>query len=173
MASGALVFPVVANKGGETSSPVSTIIYSANKGQTWVLPKGMLPTDCTSSLLAEWEAGQLLMIADCAFGRRVFESRDMGAKWAETVGTLSRVRGDFESNPLQRARRVTSLTTATIAGTRVMLYTQKDYPLGATAGAKALFLWATDNNPTFLGLCALWRQVHEAGVSSPPHSTSP
>ncbi|RNE95567.1 group II trans-sialidase superfamily [Trypanosoma conorhini] len=148
-ASGALVFPVVAIKGG--SSLVSTIIYSTDDGQTWVLPKGMLPTDCTSPLLAEWEAGQLLMIADCVFGRRVFESRDMGATWAETVRTLSRVRGDFRSDPLQRPRRVTSLTTATIAGTRVMLYAQKEYPLGeAEAEAEALFLWATDNNRTSL-----------------------
>ncbi|RNE95130.1 group II trans-sialidase superfamily, partial [Trypanosoma conorhini] len=116
MANGALVFPVVANKGGETSSLVSTIIYSTDGGQHWALAQGMLPTDCTSSLLAEWEAGQLLMIADCTFGHKVFESRDMGATWAETVRTLSRVRGDSESDPLQEARLVTSLTTATIAG---------------------------------------------------------
>ncbi|RNE96625.1 group II trans-sialidase superfamily [Trypanosoma conorhini] len=146
MASGALVFPVVATQRG--SSLVSTIIYSTDEGQTWVLPKGMLPAGCASPLLAEWEAGQLLMIANCTFGRRVFESRDMGATWAETVRTLSRVRGDSESNPLQEARRVTSLTTATIAGTRVMLYTQKEYPLGEME-AEALFLWATDNSRTF------------------------
>ncbi|RNE95148.1 group II trans-sialidase superfamily, partial [Trypanosoma conorhini] len=149
MASGALVFPVVATQRG--SSLVSTIIYSTDEGQHWVLPKGMLPGQCASPLLAEWEAGQLLMIADCVFGRRVFESRDMGATWAETVRALSRVRGDFRSDPLQRGRRVGSLTTATIAGTRLMLYTQKEYPLGATTDteAKDLFLWATDNNRTF------------------------
>ncbi|RNE95554.1 group II trans-sialidase superfamily, partial [Trypanosoma conorhini] len=151
MASGALVFPVVAARRGG-SSLASTIIYSADEGITWALPKGMLPADCTSPLLAEWEAGQLLMIADCTFGRRVFESRDMGATWAETARTLSRVRGYFGADPLQRPRRVTSLTTATIAGTRVMLYTQTDYPLGemeAEAEAKDLFLWATNNNRTF------------------------
>ncbi|RNF13770.1 group II trans-sialidase superfamily, partial [Trypanosoma conorhini] len=150
MASGAPVFPVFGWKRTGDAGAVSMLLYSTDDGQTWALSAGMLPAGCASSLLAEWEAGQLLMIADCVFSRRVFESRDMGATWTESVSTLSRVQGDFGSNPLQRPRRVTSLTTATIAGTRVMLYTQKNYPLGeAEAEAKDLFLWATDNNRTF------------------------
>ncbi|RNE95603.1 surface glycoprotein, partial [Trypanosoma rangeli] len=47
------------------------------------------------------------------------------------------------------AEGVGSLTTATIAGKKVMLYTQKGIPPGGTLQATALYLWVTDNNRTF------------------------
>ncbi|RNE95273.1 surface glycoprotein, partial [Trypanosoma rangeli] len=160
MEDGTLLFPVTARKIGDNKA-VSMIIYSKDDGKNWVLPHGMLPVRCTDPLIVEWEQGQLVMVAKCNFLLMVFESRDMGATWREAVGTLTRVHPRVFPNSLQTTERVESITTATIAGKKVMLYTQKgilrDDPLQATA----LYLWVTDNNRTF----------HVGPISMDPYTT--
>ncbi|RNE96658.1 group II trans-sialidase superfamily [Trypanosoma rangeli] len=146
MKDGRLVFPLVARRGEDF---VSMIIYSADDGNSWTLPQGMPPAGCTGLFIVEWEQGQLLMIAQCLHARKVFESRDMGATWTEAVRTLTRVQANFLSAPSQLDQRVTSLTTATIAGKKVMLYTQKGITPEEKVRATALYLWVTDNNRTF------------------------
>ncbi|RNF23763.1 group II trans-sialidase superfamily [Trypanosoma conorhini] len=146
MDNGTLVFPLLARR--SEGGWVSTIVYSADDGKTWVLPSGASPSGCAESLLAEWEAGQLLMVAVCDTRRRVLESRDMGATWTEALGTLSNVWVDPAGDASELIRRVTSLTTATIAGKKVMLCTQERRPSGVQ-NATALYLWVTDGNLTF------------------------
>ncbi|RNF09267.1 group II trans-sialidase superfamily [Trypanosoma rangeli] len=142
------VFPVTARRTGYKEL-VSMIIYSKDDGKNWLLSHGMLPADCTDPLIVEWEQGQLVMVVQRDSLLRVFESRDMGATWREAVRTLTRVHPRFLPDALRTAERVGSVTTALIAGKKVMLYTQKgilrDDPLQATA----LYLWVTDNNHTF------------------------
>ncbi|RNE97419.1 group II trans-sialidase superfamily, partial [Trypanosoma rangeli] len=142
------VFPVTARRTGDNEA-VSMIIYSKDDGKSWVFSQGMLPVGCTDPLIVEWEQGQLLMIAQCDSLSKMFESRDMGATWREAVSTLTRVHPRFLPDAWRTAERVTSLTTATIAGKKVMLYTQKGIPPGDTLQATALYLWVTDNNRTF------------------------
>ncbi|RNF01621.1 group II trans-sialidase superfamily [Trypanosoma rangeli] len=146
MEDGTFVFPLTARDA--LADTVSMIIYSKNDDKNWVLSQGMLPVGCTDPLIVEWEQGQLLMIAQCKFGPNVFESRDMGATWTEAGWTLTGLQPRFSSDFLQRDWSVTSFTTATIAGEKVMLYTQKEVPPGERA-AKALYLWVADNNRTF------------------------
>ncbi|RNE95541.1 group II trans-sialidase superfamily [Trypanosoma rangeli] len=141
-----LVFPVTARDA--LADTVSMIIYSKDDGKNWLLPLGMLPAECTDPLIVEWEQGQLLMIAQCKFGPNVFESRDMGETWTEAGWTLTGVQPRFSSYFLQRDWSVTSFTTATIAGKKVMLYTQKEIPPGEKV-AKELYLWVADNDRTF------------------------
>ncbi|RNE96634.1 group II trans-sialidase superfamily, partial [Trypanosoma rangeli] len=160
MEDGTLVFPVTARKKGKKYF-LSMIIYSKDDGKNWVLSQGMLPVGCTDPLIVEWEQGQLVMVAKCYFHSKMFESRDMGATWREAVSTLTRVHPRFLPNSLQTVEAVGSLTTVTIAGKKVMLYTQKgilrDDPLQATA----LYLWVTDNNRTF----------HVGPISMDPYTT--
>ncbi|RNF11989.1 trans-sialidase, partial [Trypanosoma rangeli] len=146
MEDGTLVFPMVARR---ERNHFVMIIYSKDDGKNWLLPLGMLPAECTDPLIVEWEKGQLLMIADFMFGRRVYESRDMGATWTEAVGTLTRVQSMFFPRSWRIAERVESITTATIAGKKVMLYTQKGLPPGEKTRATALYLWVADNSRTF------------------------
>ncbi|RNE95995.1 group II trans-sialidase superfamily, partial [Trypanosoma rangeli] len=148
MEDGTLVFPVTARRTGE-KDVVSTIIYSKDDGKNWVLPQGMLPAGCNDPLIVEWEQGQLVMVASCDFHSKVFESMDMGATWTEAVRTLTRVQPMLLPDSSRTAERVGSLTTATIAGKKVMLYTQKGIPPGDTLQATALYLWVADNNRTF------------------------
>ncbi|ESL05671.1 hypothetical protein TRSC58_06671 [Trypanosoma rangeli SC58] len=147
MEDGTLVFPLRANREG--SGFVCMIIYSKDDGKNWVLPLGMLPTGCIDPRIVEWERGQLLMVAKCNSSSNVFESRDMGATWTEAVRTLTRVQPMLLRNTLRTAEGVESLTTASIAGKKVMLYTQKGAPPGGSLRATALYLWVTDNNRTF------------------------
>ncbi|RNE97535.1 group II trans-sialidase superfamily [Trypanosoma rangeli] len=147
MEDGTFVFPVTARRGKQDI--FSMIIYSKDDGNSWVLPQGMLPVGCTDPLIVEWEQGQLLMIAKYNSLSKVFESRDMGATWTEAVRTITRVQPMLLPNSLQTAERVGSLTTATIAGKKVMLYTQKGIPPGPTVQATALYLWVVDNSRTF------------------------
>nr|AAY46228.1 surface glycoprotein [Trypanosoma rangeli] len=147
MEDGTFVFPVTAKRRGK--GLVSMIIYSKDDGKTWVLAEGMLPTGFTDPLIVEWERGQLLMVAKCYSGSKVFESRDMGATWTEAARTLTRLRPMLLPNTLRTAEGVGSLTTATIAGKKVMLYTQKGVLPGGSLQATALYLWVTDNNRTF------------------------
>ncbi|RNE96596.1 group II trans-sialidase superfamily [Trypanosoma rangeli] len=160
MEDGTLVFPVTARKIGDDEF-LAMIIYSKDDGKNWVLPHGALPLRCTDPLIVEWEQGQLVMVAKCIFLLRVFESRDMGATWKEAVRTLTRVHPRVFPNSSRTAERVGSIATATIAGKKVMLYTQKgilrDDPLQATA----LYLWVTDNNRTF----------HVGPISMDPYTT--
>ncbi|RNE98382.1 group II trans-sialidase superfamily [Trypanosoma rangeli] len=148
MEDGTFVFPVTAMR-TEENETVSTIIYSKDDGKNWVLSQGMLPAGCTDPLIIEWEQGQLLMAAKYNSLSKVFESRDMGATWTEAVRTLTRVHPRFLPKTLQMTLSVASLTTATIAGKKVMLYTQKGIPPGDTVQATALYLWVADNNRTF------------------------
>ncbi|RNE95361.1 group II trans-sialidase superfamily [Trypanosoma rangeli] len=148
MEDGTFVFPVTARRTGDDEA-VSMIIYSKDDGKNWLLPLGMLPIGCTDPLIVEWEQGQLVMVAKCNSFLRVFESRDMGAMWREAVRTLTRVHPRLLPDSLQTAERVGSLTTATIAGKKVMLYTQEEILPEGTLQATALHLWVTDNNHTF------------------------
>ncbi|ESL05255.1 trans-sialidase, partial [Trypanosoma rangeli SC58] len=147
MEDGTLVFPLRANTGG--SDFVCMIIYSKDDGKNWVLAQRMVSGRCIAPLIVEWEQGQLLMVAKCNSGSKVFESRDMGATWTEAVRTLTRVQPMLLPNTLRTAEGVGSLTTASIAGKKVMLYTQKGVPPGGSLQATALYLWVTDNNRTF------------------------
>ncbi|RNE96641.1 group II trans-sialidase superfamily, partial [Trypanosoma rangeli] len=148
MEDGTLVFPVTARRTRENDF-VSMIIYSKDDGKNWLLPQGTVSGRCIAPLIVEWERGKLLMVVKCNSLSKVFESRDMGAMWTEAVTTLTRVQPRFLPNSLRTAERVGSLTTATIAGKKVMLYTQKGIPPGDMARATALYLWVTDNNRTF------------------------
>ncbi|RNE95778.1 group II trans-sialidase superfamily, partial [Trypanosoma rangeli] len=148
MEDGTLVFPVTARRTGDNEA-VSMIIYSKDDGKNWLLPLGMLPVGCTDPLIVEWEQGQLVMVAQCNSFLRAFESRDMGAMWRETVRTLTRVHPRLLPDSLRTAERVGSITTATIAGKKVMLYTQQEIPPGGTLQATVSHLWLTDNNHTF------------------------
>ncbi|RNE96674.1 group II trans-sialidase superfamily [Trypanosoma rangeli] len=142
-----LVFPVTARRTGDNQT-VSTIIYSKDDGKNWTLSQGMLPVGCTDPLIVEWEQGHLVMVAKCGLLSNVFESRDMGATWTVAVRTLTRVQPRFSPQLLQRVWTVASLTTATIAEKKVMLYTQKGAYFEETVTYK-LYLWVTDNNRTF------------------------
>ncbi|RNE95419.1 group II trans-sialidase superfamily [Trypanosoma rangeli] len=147
MEDGTLVFPVTARMTGDNET-VSMIIYSKDDGKNWTLSHGMLPVGCTDPLIVEWEQGQLVMVAKCDLLSNVFESRDMGATWREAVRTLTRVQPRFSPQLLQRVWTVASLTTATIAEKKVMLYTQKGAYFEETVTYK-LYLWVADNNRTF------------------------
>ncbi|RNE98536.1 group II trans-sialidase superfamily [Trypanosoma rangeli] len=148
MEDGTFVFPVTARRTKDKKA-VSTIIYSKDDGKNWVLPHGMFPAECTDPLIVEWEQGKLVMVAKCYSLSKVFESRDMGATWTEAVWAHTRVHPRFLPDSLQTAERVGSLTTATIAGKKVMLYTQKGIPPEGTLQATALHLWVADNSRTF------------------------
>ncbi|RNE97732.1 group II trans-sialidase superfamily, partial [Trypanosoma rangeli] len=147
MEDGTFVFPLRANRG--ENDFVSMIIYSKDDGKNWVLPHGTVSERCVAPLIVEWEQGQLLMVAKCSSLLKVLESRDMGATWTEAVRTLTRVHPRFLPNSSRTAEGVGSLTTATIAGKKVMLYTQKEVPPGEKTRATALYLWVADNNRTF------------------------
>ncbi|RNE95022.1 group II trans-sialidase superfamily, partial [Trypanosoma rangeli] len=148
MEDGTLVFPVTARMTGDNDI-VSMIIYSKDDGKNWVLPQGTVSGRCIAPLIVEWEQGQLLMVAKCYSLSKLFESRDMGATWREAVRTLTRVQPMLLPDASRTLEGVGSLTTAIIAGKKVMLYTQKGIPPGEMARATALYLWVTDNNRTF------------------------
>ncbi|KAF8280193.1 putative trans-sialidase [Trypanosoma cruzi] len=147
MEDGTLVFSLQKRK--ENGEFLSMIIYSTDDGSSWALSKGMLPAGCRGSCITEWERGQILMIADCDNGQRVYESRDMGETWTVSFRTLLGVWVNSESAFFwDKSLRAGALITATIEGRKVMLYTQKRYPTEEQKD-KALYLWVTDNNRTF------------------------
>ncbi|RNE98208.1 group II trans-sialidase superfamily, partial [Trypanosoma rangeli] len=171
MEDGTLVFPVTARR-TEDNETASMIIYSKDDGKNWLLSQGMLPARCSDPLIIEWEQGQLVMVAKCDLLSNVFESRDMGATWREAVRTLTRVQPRFLPNSLRTAEGVGSFTTATIAGKKVMLYTQKGIPPGSTV-ANTLYLWVADNNRTFyLGPISMDTAVEEPSVNALLHSNN-
>ncbi|RNE95377.1 group II trans-sialidase superfamily [Trypanosoma rangeli] len=147
MEDGTLVFPVTVMKTREKYF-LSMIIYSKDDGKNWLLSQGMLPPECTDPLIVEWEQGQLLMIVQRYLLSRVYESRDMGATWTRAARILTRVQPRFISHMFPTDAGVKALITATIAGKKVMLYTQKGI-LPEERVANMLYLWATDNNRTF------------------------
>ncbi|PBJ68253.1 trans-sialidase [Trypanosoma cruzi cruzi] len=147
MEDGTFVFPLQKRK--ENGEFLSMIIYSTDDGSSWAPSKGMLPVGCRGSCITEWERGQIFMITDCDDGQRVYESRDMGTTWTESVRTLLGVWIKSESEFFwDKSLRAGALITATIEGRKVMLYTQKRYPTQEQKD-KALYLWVTDNNRSF------------------------
>nr|BAF74652.1 glycoprotein 82 kDa [Trypanosoma cruzi] len=145
MDDGTLVFPVIAL---EENDGFSMIIYSTNNGSTWSLSEGMSPANCTGPRITEWE-GSLPMIVDCENGQRVYESRDMGATWTGTIGTLPGVWTKSKPEVSQGlSLHVEALITATIEGRKIMLYIQRGYASGEK-NATALYLWVTNNNRSF------------------------
>ncbi|EKF32760.1 trans-sialidase, putative [Trypanosoma cruzi marinkellei] len=145
MENGTLVFPLTATK--KDFRPFSMITYSTDNGNTWVFPEGVF-ADCFNPRITEWEKGQIFMIVQCNYSRKVFESRDMGKKWTKAIGALSGVwansqLGVFgEDNSL-----VGALITATIEGVKVMLYTRKR-SFSGDKNENVFYLWVTDNNRT-------------------------
>ncbi|RNC39193.1 trans-sialidase [Trypanosoma cruzi] len=125
------------------------IICSAENGNNRVLPESVSPGECIRPRITEWEKGKLLMVAQCGNDQNVYESRDMGGKWTEAVGTLPGVW--FRSRPRapwDKSLRVGDLITATIEGKKLMLYTRQGHPFWGTE-ARALYLWVTDNSRKF------------------------
>ncbi|KAF5217657.1 hypothetical protein ECC02_009473 [Trypanosoma cruzi] len=145
---GTIVFPLTARN--QNGDPVSLLIYSKDKGNSWVVPKGISPVDCFDSRIIEWDYGTLLMVTDCLDGRKVFESNDMGESWTEAVGVLSWLSTDAPPDPYGRRYLLGSIITAIIEGNNLILYTQKGrYPPGERGLPNAFYLWATDGNRTF------------------------
>ncbi|PWV16725.1 putative trans-sialidase, Group II [Trypanosoma cruzi] len=139
---GWLVFPVTAlSEGGKTVF----IIYSKNDGSDWDVATGTPPGHCMDPLIAEWEE-KLLMIIECADGRKVFQSSDVGAAWTEAPGVLSRL---WTSKPNPRGPNFVlgDLITLKVGIRSLVLYTQKGFPPGE-GKANALYIWVTDNNRT-------------------------
>ncbi|RNC42181.1 trans-sialidase [Trypanosoma cruzi] len=146
MEDGTIVFPLMAKSGN--GGYYSMIIYSTDNGSTWSLSEGISPANCTDPRVTEWD-GSLLMIVNCKSSQRVYESRDMGTTWTEAIGTLPGVWVNSRLYFWDLSLRVEALITATIEGRKVMLCTQR----GDFSGEKrerALYLWVTDNNRSFL-----------------------
>ncbi|KAF5224707.1 hypothetical protein ECC02_002349 [Trypanosoma cruzi] len=141
MTDGTLVFPVqFLTKGGDTAS---TIMYMNPGQQRWTFAKSATDAGCTNPSILEWEAGKIIMITSCEYGRRrVYESTDKGNTWTEAVGTLSRV----WSNSLAGSglHIQSGLITATIGGKKVILLTQLEYSRHDSKGE--IRLWLTDTN---------------------------
>ncbi|RNC33841.1 trans-sialidase-like protein [Trypanosoma cruzi] len=158
MEDGTLVFPLMAKSGN--GDVYSMIICSTNNGRTWALPEETSHPKCFNPRITEWD-GSLLMIVDCENGQRVYESRDMGTKWTEAIGTLPGVwtKSQSEDYP-DGGLHVDALITATIEGRKVMLYTQRGNFSGKNK-ANPLYLLVTDNNRTF---CVGPVAVEEAAV---------
>ncbi|PBJ74964.1 trans-sialidase [Trypanosoma cruzi cruzi] len=147
MDNGALVFPVV-TFGEENDNGFSMIIYSTDDGANWVFSNGTSPAKCETPRVTEWK-GSLLMIVDCENDQKVYESRDMGTTWTESIGTLPGVWTKSKSKVIvDRSFHVEALITATIEGRKVMLHTQRGNA-SEKKGERALYLWVTDNIRSF------------------------
>ncbi|KAF5226246.1 hypothetical protein ECC02_000809 [Trypanosoma cruzi] len=147
MENGTLVFSLSGpNEKGERSNRIT---YSTDEGKTWVFPAGTPPAHCVGISITEWDKGQILMVAECLGGRKVYESLDMGRTWTEAVGTLPGVWINSRSGARWAIDlSVGSLTTATIEEVRVMLYTHKRYRT-LEKREKGLYLCVTDNSRMF------------------------
>ncbi|EAN98335.1 trans-sialidase, putative [Trypanosoma cruzi] len=141
MTDGTLVFPVqFLTMGGDTAS---TIMYMNPGQQHWTFANSATHAGCIEPSILEWEAGKIIMITSCKYGRRrVYESTDKGNTWTEAVGTLSRV----WSNPLAGSglHIQGGFITATIDGKKVILLTQLEY-FGDKERSE-IHLWLTDTN---------------------------
>ncbi|RNC55670.1 exo-alpha-sialidase, partial [Trypanosoma cruzi] len=141
MTDGTLVFPVqFLTMGGNTAS---TIMYMNPGQQHWTLAKSATHAGCTNLSILEWEAGKIIMITSCKYGRRrVYESTDKGNTWTEALGTLSRV---WSNSLAGLGLHIQSgLITATIGGKKVILLTQLEY--SRHDGKNEILLWLTDTN---------------------------
>ncbi|KAF5217908.1 hypothetical protein ECC02_009198 [Trypanosoma cruzi] len=141
MTDGTLVFPVqFLTMGGNTAS---TIMYMNPGQQHWTFAKSATHAGCTNPSILEWEAGKIIMITSCEYGRRrVYESTDKGNTWTEAVGTLSRV---WSNSLAGLGLHIQSgFITATIDGKKVILLTQLEYPRHDSKGE--IRLWLTDTN---------------------------
>ncbi|KAF8285033.1 putative trans-sialidase, Group IV [Trypanosoma cruzi] len=141
MQDGTLVFPVqFLTMGGNTAS---TIMYMNFTQKHWTFANSATHEGCTNPSILEWEAGKIIMITSCKYGRRrVYESTDKGNTWTEAVGTLSRV----WSNPFAGSglHIQGGFITATIGGKKVILLTQLEY-FGDKERSE-IHLWLTDTN---------------------------
>ncbi|PWU85751.1 putative trans-sialidase, Group IV [Trypanosoma cruzi] len=141
MTDNTLVFPVqFLTFGGSTAS---TVMYSNSVQQRWTFAKSATHAGCTNPSILEWEAGKIIMIASCKYGRRrVYESTDKGNTWKEAVGTLSRV---WSNSLAGLGLHIQSgFITATIGGKKVILLTQLEY--SRHDGKNEIRLWLTDTN---------------------------
>ncbi|PBJ77686.1 trans-sialidase [Trypanosoma cruzi cruzi] len=144
---GWLVFPMMATR--KTDHGIeSMLFYSKDKGVNWDVSKGIPAAECFDPCIAEWENRELLMLAYCVDGQKVFRSRDMGDAWTKASDLLPRVW--ITTQPIRRGEGwpVGALITVEFYGRKVLLYTQKvGYPPGERNN-KALYLWVADNNHT-------------------------
>ncbi|EKF99786.1 trans-sialidase, putative, partial [Trypanosoma cruzi] len=87
---GWLVFPMMATR--QTDHGIeSMLFYSKDKGVNWDVSKGIPAAECFDPCIAEWENRELLMLAYCVDGQKVFRSRDMGDAWTKASDLLPRV----------------------------------------------------------------------------------
>ncbi|RNC45685.1 exo-alpha-sialidase, partial [Trypanosoma cruzi] len=141
MTDNTLVFPVqFLEFGGKTAS---TIIYWNFTQQRWTFAKSATHAGCTNPSILEWEAGKIIMITSCEYGRRrVYESTDKGNTWKEALGTLSRV---WSNSLAGLGLHIQSgFITATIGGKKVILLTQLEY--SGDNRKSEIHLWLTDTN---------------------------
>ncbi|EAN88110.1 trans-sialidase, putative [Trypanosoma cruzi] len=141
MTDGTLVFPVqFLTFGGDTAS---TVMYLNPGQQHWTLAKSATHAGCTNPSILEWEAGKIIMITSCKYGRRrVYESTDKGNTWTEALGTLSRVWSNSLAGSGLHIQG--GFITATIGGKKVILLTQLEYSRDNQMGG--IHLWLTDTN---------------------------
>ncbi|EKF26331.1 trans-sialidase, putative, partial [Trypanosoma cruzi marinkellei] len=141
MADGTLMFPVQFLTLRRDAA--STIMYWNSGQQRWTLANSATHAGCTNPSILEWEAGKIIMITSCEYGRRrVYESTDKGNTWTEALGTLSRVWSDSLAGPRQQIQ--SGFITATIDTTKVILLTQLEY---SRANQRSeIHLWLTDTN---------------------------
>ncbi|PBJ69755.1 trans-sialidase [Trypanosoma cruzi cruzi] len=141
MTDNTLVFPVqFLTRGGSTAS---TIMYWNPGQQHWAFAKSATHAGCTNPSILEWEAGKIIMITSCEYGRRrVYESTDKGNTWTEAVGTLSRVWGNSLAGSGLHIQ--SGFINATIGGKKVILLTQLEY--SRHDGKNEIHLWLTDTN---------------------------
>ncbi|EKF30879.1 trans-sialidase, putative [Trypanosoma cruzi marinkellei] len=136
-----LVFPVQFLTLGWVTA--STIMYWNPDGRGWILGKSATHAGCTNPSILEWEAGKIIMITSCKYGRRrVYESTDKGNTWKEALGTLSRVWSNALAGPGLHVQ--SGFITATIGGKKVIFLTQLEYPRHGNKGE--IHLWLTDTN---------------------------
>ncbi|PWV05921.1 putative trans-sialidase, Group II [Trypanosoma cruzi] len=144
---GWLVFPMMATRKNDRGIE-SMLFYSKDKGVNWDVSKGIPAADCVDPRIAEWENRELLMLAYCVDGQKVFRSRDMGTTWTKASDLLPRVWITTQAIPRGEGWRVGALITVELYGRKVLLYTQKvGYPPGER-NDKALYLWVADSNHT-------------------------
>ncbi|PWU91818.1 putative trans-sialidase, Group IV [Trypanosoma cruzi] len=141
MTDNTLVFPVqFLTMGGSTAS---TVMYWNPGQQHWAFAKSATHAGCTNPSILEWEAGKIIMITSCEYGRRrVYESADKGNTWTEAVGTLSRVWGNSLAGSGLHIQ--SGFINATIGGKKVILLTQLEY--SRHDGKNEIHLWLTDTN---------------------------
>ncbi|EAN95761.1 putative trans-sialidase, Group IV [Trypanosoma cruzi] len=141
MTDGTLVFPVqFLEFGGKTAS---TVMYSNSVQPHWTFANSATHAGCTNPSILEWEAGKIILITSCDYGRRrVYESTDKGNTWKEALGTLSRVWSN--SLAVLGPHIQSGFITATIDGMKVILLTQLEYSRHESKGE--IHLWLTDTN---------------------------